>query len=77
LRNKANLYKLSKPNDIQINFDTKVPFRIVIGTFESNRIVNVEAYNMKQAINEALTYCKDFELVLEVIKDGQILWKYS
>jgi hypothetical protein len=75
MRDKSKLYKLSNPHDIQINYDSKVPFRVMIGTYKKGRIINVETYNLKFALKEACTYCKDDELVLQVLRDGKIIWR--
>jgi hypothetical protein len=72
MKNKANLYKISSPHQSQTFFDNKVEFRALIGTYENNCTITVEAYNLKLALQEA---CKNDQLVLQIMKDGKIIWK--
>jgi hypothetical protein len=75
MKNKADLYKLSSPHSNQIFFGNKVEFRALIGTYENNYTVTVEAYNLKLALQEAWTHCKNYELVLQIMRDGKTIWK--
>jgi hypothetical protein len=74
MKNKADLYKLSSPHNTQIFFDNKVEFRALIGTYENNHTITVEAYNLKLALQEAWTHCRNYELVLQIMRNGKIIW---
>jgi hypothetical protein len=76
MKNKADLYKLSKPHNVQTAFDEKTIFRVLIGTYEKNRAITIEAYNLNLALADANNLCRRDEEVLEVTKDGKILWKF-
>jgi hypothetical protein len=75
MKNKSDLYKQSNPHSVSTNFDRKTEFRVLIGTYEQNYIVTVEAYNLKLALQEAWNYCKDYQLVLQVTREGKIIWR--
>ena len=76
MKNKADLYKQSKPHNTQTAFDYKTEFRILIGTYEKNRFITIEAYNLNLAVADANNLCRRDEEVLEITKDGRILWKH-
>lgn len=75
MKNKADLYKLSKPHDTQTSFTNKVVFRALVGSYKKNRSISVEAYNLHLAIADANNLCERDEEVLEISKDGKIFWK--
>jgi hypothetical protein len=76
MRNKAELYKLSRPHNTQTSFDYKTEFRVLLGTYEKSRPITIEAYNLNLAIADATNLCEKDEEVLEISKDGRILWKH-
>ena len=77
MKNKADLYKQSKPHNVQTAFDNKVTFKVIIGTWMKNRAIIIEAYGLNIAIADATNLCRKDEKVLEITKDGQLLWKHS
>lgn len=76
MRNKADLYKLSKPHNVQTAFDHKTEFKVLIGTYEKNRMITIEAYTLSIAIADANNICRKDEDLLQISKDGKILWEH-
>lgn len=77
MKNKADLYKLSSPNRVQTKFTERVQFMALIGTYERSRTIIIEAFNVHDAITEASQFCKSTESVIQIIRDGTILWKHK
>lgn len=77
MKDKSKLYKLSRPHNVQTAFDHKMEFRALVGTYEKNRMITIEAYNLSIAMADANNLCRGNETVLEITKDGKILWEHK
>ncbi len=77
MKNKADLYKLQKPGEYLHKERKIINFRALVGTYEKNRAITVNAYTIHHAIQEADNYCRSDEIVMEISRDDVVLWKHK
>ncbi len=77
MKNKADLYKIQNPHDWSKDSPDKITFKVIIGTYERGRTIAISANSAHEAINIAKEHCKSYEEVIQVSRDGVILWRHE
>ena len=77
MKDKAALYKQQNPHKFIHSHYNKATFKVLIGTYESSKMIEVRANNLTIARSKAEQQCKSNEEVIQVSIDNKIIWKHG